>query len=112
MSKTTGNESRSKPCTPGHTFKAVNVPLGATTVTKAIPCDCGKTAMAATFEPDEVFVVTANGGTTESFSRKTIDTLVALGLIEHETSDFTLINRTTGRDVGPLHHFYRGVTAR
>jgi hypothetical protein len=56
-------------------------------------------------EPD-VYLVQTPAGFTESFDAKTVDTLVKLGLIEHQR-DGHVVSDGRGNGIGPLHHFYR-----
>lgn len=63
-----------------------------------------KTQQACENEAD-VYVVEAPGGFTESFDRRTIETLEALRLIRH-VRDGHVLEDGAGRGVGPLHRFY------
>lgn len=62
--------------------------------------------MSTPTEP-EVYVVRTMKGVTETFDAKTIETLVALGLIYH-LRDGHVLEDGEGNGVGPLHHFYGG----
>jgi hypothetical protein len=57
----------------------------------------------------EVYVVHTPRGFTETFDRRTVETLERLGLIEHERDGHALED-SNGRGLGPLHRFYREVT--
>jgi hypothetical protein len=55
---------------------------------------------------EDVYVVHTPKGFTETFDRRTIDTLERLGLIRHER-DAHVMEDASGRGIGPLHRFYR-----
>lgn len=63
-------------------------------------------AVPAVLRGGDVFVVTTARGMTESLDARAINTLVSLGLIEHERDDYVLATHD-GRGIGPVHHFYR-----
>lgn len=52
------------------------------------------------------YVVTGPRGFTETLNAHTVETLVRLGLIEHER-DGHVLEDGRGSGVGPMHHFYR-----
>lgn len=60
---------------------------------------------AGSTESVEVYVVHTAKGFTETFGRRTIDTLEALGLIRHERDGYALEDGN-GLGVGPLHRYY------
>lgn len=60
----------------------------------------------ATAESEARFVLATPKGFTESFDAKQIETLVLLGLIEHERDGYVLCDGA-GNGLGPLHRFYR-----
>jgi hypothetical protein len=56
----------------------------------------------------DVYVVTGPRGFTETFNAEQVETLVRLGLIQHDY-DGHVLEDGAGQGVGALHHFYREV---